>query len=384
MMRPPVPQPRDGLHIVVGAGPRPEAGIAHEVRLLKAALLYADRVTLCSTRSSMYMRGLRFRDLTFDEQLHALPDLIKTVATPAEASLMRAAIAEYTRLSSAGRRTRAEAHKCQHFRDGLIAQFSKLVARTSELATEDGAAGLLDALGSGLVQLHPLNPTAPVDVMVDEFIAAMSGAITSGTSYPLLDDATGRLIDAMVREGMLDVTEGARLRGKSAHLAAMLFNRLPLFETVPVDELLDVRRALDGPLTRFRGALLKLSDTLQAAPWDAEFPADAELLITRDIAPAVEDINAAVRENRLATALVRNAAERPAGVASGTVLGASLSLLVSQTTALPAVIATALASTVGVGLAVQAGYEQWREKQATVERQELYFYYRVGQALGQS
>ena len=375
--------PHRGLHIVVGTGPRPEAGIAHEVRLLKAALLYADRVTLCSTRSSLYMQaGLRLRGLTFDQQLRAFDELIETVGTPEQAAQIRAVIAEYNRLSQSRQPTTEELLRCRRFREGLTAEFSKLVARVTALATEAGAAGLLDALHSGLVELHSLNVAEPTPAVIDEFIAVVGGAVASGSSYPLLDDSTGVLINAMVREGRLDVTDGARLRGKSARLASMLFERLPLFEAASIDELLDVRRALGGPLARFRSAMLNLSDTLRTGPWDKDFPSDAELLITREIGPAVADIEAAVRENRLSTALVRSTAEKPMNVAGGTVLGGALSLVVSQATALPALVAAALGPAVGGGLAVLSGYQQWREKQTTVERHQLYFYYRVGRALG--
>lgn len=372
--------PQGGLHIMIGAAPRPDVGIAHDVRLVKAALLYADHVTLCSTSTSVFMLGLQFRDVPFDEQLRALERVMETRAAPEELALFRAAVVDYRRLTTSKRRTREELLRCQQFRKGLSGEFAHLVTRTTDLASQAGTLGLMQALKSGLVHLHPLNADVSVEAMVDEYIGVVSRAVSTGAAYPLLDDSTGSLIEAMIRDGELRVSDGAQLRGRSARLAAMLFDRLPTFDVAPVDELLDVRRALDGPLSRFRRAMLTLADTLRVAPWDANFPAEAELLITRDIAPAVAEIEEAVRDNGLLAALLR-AADRPARLSQGSVVGGALALLVSQAGALPPAVAASIFTAAGVGLAARAEYEKWRERQRATERHELYFYYRVARAL---
>jgi hypothetical protein len=43
----------DLLHITVGAAPRSDFNLTHELRLLKAGLLYADKVRLCSLSSAV-------------------------------------------------------------------------------------------------------------------------------------------------------------------------------------------------------------------------------------------------------------------------------------------------------------------------------------------
>ena len=66
-----------------------------------------------------------------------------------------------------------------------------------------------------------------------------------------------------------------------------LLRRLPLFEDAPVDEILSIRRELDGSLIRFRDAVARFSDGMRAAGWDPEFVDDAEDVFVREVEPAV-------------------------------------------------------------------------------------------------
>jgi hypothetical protein len=46
------------LHIIIGAAPTGAVSLQHDLRMTKAALLYADRTKLCSPTSSMTLQML--------------------------------------------------------------------------------------------------------------------------------------------------------------------------------------------------------------------------------------------------------------------------------------------------------------------------------------
>jgi hypothetical protein len=110
---------------------------------------------------------------------------------------------------------------------------------------------------------------------------------------------------------------------------------------------------------------------------DPAVAAEAELIITRDVAPAVAAIEESVSENRLSTALARALSDKPYALASGTVL----SLLISQVSALPDVVGAALSGTAALAPAAYDALERWKERQRAVEQHQLYFYYRVDRDL---
>jgi len=55
------------LHITVGAGVNNKFTIAHDLHLLKAALLYADKVKLISLTSSMFVSLLQSMPMSEDD-----------------------------------------------------------------------------------------------------------------------------------------------------------------------------------------------------------------------------------------------------------------------------------------------------------------------------
>lgn len=375
--------PTDGFHIVVGAAPTEAAtsagglSLAHDVRLVKAALLYADRVTLCSVQSGLVLQLLALSGLRDHERLELLDSVADLLPSPADAAAARHGIALVRGISNQRRPSPDERATLARIRRELDRTFADLSTRIVDVAAEAQAGGIVRALNSGLVDLHPFQKGPGGDGIVQEFVDAVAAAVTGGTAYPLLDDATGGLIGAMVREGSLAVPDATQRRGKSARLAAMLFDRLPSFESASVDELLDIRRALDGPLARFRAAMLKMSGTLGGAAWDKDFPGEAELLITGEIAPAVAAIEEAVRDNRLWAPIGRALVDKPIKLAGGT----ALSLLVSHLSALPEVVGAALGGAAALAPGVYDAVERWRERRRTVEQNQLYFYYRVDKDL---
>lgn len=59
---------------------------------------------------------------------------------------------------------------------------------------------------------------------------------------------------------------------EQAAVGSRLVARLPAFPGVPLDEILDLRCDLAAPLGRYRTAVVRLSDRLQAGPFDRDLP----------------------------------------------------------------------------------------------------------------
>ena len=64
-----------------------------------------------------------------------------------------------------------------------------------------------------------------------------------------------------------------------------------------MDEILSIRRELEGPLIRFRAAVTRFSDGMRAAGWDPEFVNEAEDVFVREVEPAVQEIEDTVRDS---------------------------------------------------------------------------------------
>jgi hypothetical protein len=165
-------------------------------------------------------------------------------------------------------------------------------------------------------------------------------------------------------------------RGKHSVLAGKLLERLPLFHEATIDEILDIRKELEQPLIRFRSGVIGFSREMQHAGWDKGFPAEADLVFYERVAPAVLEIEEAIKTSKSLLALSNRLLNKP--LASGGVL----SVLLSQITELPMLASVALLGGAAAAAAtVGSTYYDIVQDRKTAEQNQLYFYYRAGQHL---
>jgi hypothetical protein len=170
------------------------------------------------------------------------------------------------------------------------------------------------------------------------------------------------------------LSEETLKNAKEISLAVDLFARLPTFETASIDEILDIRRELNSPLIAFRSQVIELADQIHAAPWDKDFPREAERLVRRGIEPAILHLEEDIRSNRLLSKLGYKILKDPLEVGGATGLG----FLVGS---FGGVAASFLGAAAGIGIAALDVYREWKEKRKELERNQVYFYYQAGQRL---
>jgi hypothetical protein len=372
------------FHITIGAAPQPVELLAHDLRLVKAALLYADGVKLCSPASSLVLSVLAIGELTPKQQL----DFLETVAPLLVRKKQDAdnLLAGLSRYRSLGQKKRLNRHELV-FRLGFEAHLKRQWVEIREIAyktAEDaGAEGIIRALASGVLELHTFStPTHAEDMsdrMVSEFVEVVTKAMSDGTTYPLFDDGTGGLVSAGIREGKLAVSDAHVARARHIGLAAHLLERLPLFDLATIQEILDIRRELDRPLVRFRRAMIQFSEKIKTASWDKDFPMEAEQVFYREVEPAVLDIEDAIRSNSYLATLVRKIADKPLLVPGGS----ALALVVSQLSFLPDIAALCLGIGTAASPVVYDVRREWRQKQQAIEQNSLFFYYGARERLTQ-
>ncbi len=205
-----------------------------------------------------------------------------------------------------------------------------------------------------------------------DFLDSVGAAVISGDTFPLFDDGTGNLVQAAIREGQLAVGPPASLRGKVVGLASDMLGRLPLFDSVSMKELLEIRHELEPHLLRFRSAVMSYARAIETAQWDPGFKEEAELVFREKVAPAILDIEDAVKSNALIRALLsRSTRTLMVGTTSG------LGLLLSGVAELSDIAATALGFGIGTAAVGGQAISEWRDKHRAIERNQLYFYFRA-------
>lgn len=361
------------LHITVGVAPSSNLDLTHELRLLKAALLYADKVKLCSISSTMLLLVAGLGQLDEDGTL----ELIKQVAESLgkDPAAISASIEAYKALRKKRRRNRQELIALNLQKHNLDRTRSELKQVAENIFTEAKGKGLISALQSEAVEVQWFDITKK-DVVRDYF-DVIAESIVSDETYPLLDDSTSDLVQAAIRENKIVPLGTSTAKAKQAGLSADLFSRLPLFDEATIDEIIDIRKELQRPLVRFRSAIIGFSRDIQDAPWERAFSQEVDQIFLERIQPAVLEIEDAYRSNPLLLKLISNFAQKPLGLLGSSALG----LLISQASQLPMIVSQALSLSAGAVVIGLDAVHDWQEKNRKIEKNQLYFYYKVGKSL---
>lgn len=228
----------------------------------------------------------------------------------------------------------------------------------------------MKAVDSGVAELQGFQVTDPEEA-VRSFVEQITTAVLSGETYPLLDAGTGELLSKLIADP--DAQSSAAVAGRHVHLAAHLFERLPIFERASVSELLDIRSELQKPLVRFRSAMLASAEKIASAPWEKGFSREAETLILRDVEPSVLELEELVRDARLRKHILTTVAEGDWKLtAAGT-----FALGVTHLAGAPGLVSAMMGASMPVVPLVSRIVSNWRAAYGKAEGHPLYFYYQL-------
>lgn len=360
------------MHLTVGVGP-PAALTRIDVGLplVKAALLYGDRVTLCSPAASVLERlrrddppGLRARlvtlaglsaDLGLGDAPARLGDLLDVGRI--DGDVARITVAEWW------------------------SEYRCLLAQT---LASSGLDDLSHAVAAGRLTVETLGtgPVAhPADLMrsaAEVYAGRVSDAVATGDTTPLLDAETARGIGSALASGRLAVSSPRIDRARDGGLAAHVLQRLPLFERATVPEVLDIRADLAAPLARFRAAVTDFADAVASPAWDPDFATEADRVYHRSVAPAVADIEDAVASVGYLRELTARYAERPHQFVP--VAAPLLTVAVASADVVSQAVAASLS---GLSLAANAA-QAWhacRDARREIQGRRLFFVYAAGRRM---
>jgi hypothetical protein len=361
----------DLLHITVGAAPQSGLDLTHELRLLKAGLLYADKVTLCSLSSALMAVLPYFTTWQDKDMLEFTYRTAKALNQNPES--VRIFIEQYQHLQKKKFRTRQELIALQEIKrdfELLRLEFSEQI---KQLLIDANAEGLFSAIQSGLVEIQSFDFGKNRRNEVEQYISAITKTVLSGDTYPLLDDETGSLVKLIIEAGKIVPLGTTITKAKQAGLSSSLFEKLPLFDEASVDDIIQIRKELDKPLTRFRSAIAGFSRKIEHEPWEKEFPHEVEQIFIEHVEPAILEIDDAYKSNKFIFSLVKKVADKPLVLPSTSAIG----LLMSQASNTPNIITQSLSLAAGGAIIGLEAVQDWRQKNQEIEKNQLYFYYRV-------
>lgn len=286
------------VHVTVATVPKADIAesLEHDAALVKAALLYADHVTLASPNALMMagVAGLTVPDS--QDRRDALMGVLSGLPEGAAASEV------YEDLRRRRHRLTPRERLLLRQIESTLKDSGDEVASTVEgMLEQAGMPELQAAMTAGVLGIHLLGledakPDEFSDKVIDGLTAVLTAAV-SGTvrTFPMFDDGTGDLVSSMIADGL--ITDARATRSNEIGAAGRLIGQLEAFPNAGMDVVLDVREQLTKPLVRFRAALARASGEIESPAWKTEELArEVEDLYRREVAPALADLEEAMHE----------------------------------------------------------------------------------------
>ncbi len=368
------------VHVTVATVPRGDitGSLAHDAALVKAALLYADHVTLASPNAIMLAGVAGLTNPDSQDRRDALMSMASVLPGSEDA------VALYHDLKR--RRTKlspAERLVLSRIEQVLKTSGDEMAETVSGMLQTAGMPELQVAIEAGVLGIHMLDldqaaPDEFATCVIDGLVKVLTDAVSSTSrTFPMFDDGAGSLVKSMVAEGL--VTDVRASRSKEAGAAGQLIAQLEAFPAAEMDVVLDVRKQLKLPLVRFRSALARVSREIESPAWEsAAFGREVDDLYRQHVAPALAELTEAMQQLGALPTLRRVASD------SKTVVSASALFL---TAAAGVGLAQLPNAVFGLGAAgsITAAASSEAERRSQVRRQlqsnDFYFLYAAGRQL---
>jgi len=339
-----------------------ELNINEEIRLIKASLLYADKVLLISFipiifYSIPYWIDQFSKDIEMQQKMENIKsemvrELLHVAKEKKELKSKIDEIQDYLK----DKNTDFESAFKEEINKSLGRLSNAFYSAMNEVTSKMGIKKLDPAINSGLLDIYTIGKSRIPE-----------------KTYPLLDENALNLIKANIEEGKLNIPDVDSEKIKQIGFVFDVFKRLPNFENATISEILDIRKVLDKPLIRFRSAIIEMSDCIRYKPWDEGFYYDVEKLFYHRIEPAVLEIEEECKSNKYLTKLLNVVAKRPWEIPACGIGGAIISKLAEVSN----ISTTAIGMVVGAGAVTYQSLNEWKEKTKEIETNQMFFYYKT-------
>jgi len=360
--------------------------IDRELEHVKAALLYADKVTLISPVAYLYTK-LRSNDSKADiRQAVRVTNYILPFIENIEPELYskcKDLMAQLSPIVYSKQYKAIPYLKRLEFNKAMGTFLTQIDEKLSEMLGTEQISELNLLLKSEKLVLqrfeHSLGDT---DGCISEYFRMLTKSIKS--SYPLFDELSSDLMSSAIEARIVRLSDVDRRKITHASLSDNFLHRLPSFETASVDEILDIRKELNDPLIRFRSKMIDYSDTLQSLPWDQDFEENCSILYSKEVAPAVLEIEELTKENGFLKNLGREIVSDDNFFKStgGLVIGiAAAGIIPTFTQTISSDTTILAAGGTWAATKVADAYAKYAEKKRKIEKKDLFFYYKAGNML---
>ena len=375
-----------GLRLVVATSPSDfDDGrfLAHDLQLIRSALLYADTVELLSPAALMVGSVAVLEQAGGDGWMALLSslddDTLTHLGVDGDLTEWRQAVAGYQALSSLPRAERrrllgqhnAGMQQARNEFERLVRSPGGVSKTLNVILEKAGAPELVEAVESGVLTLNWdfMELGADTDTQIAQYTDKLKSLLSSPNEHLLLDDRIGGIARSLLEEGHVVPHDLTFDRATRSQVGTGLVSRLPAFPNASVASVLKARVELSEALTNYRAGVTKVSERIRSGPFDESLQHEVTDLWRDEVAPAVDRLS----KDLSSTRLLRDAAVNLAVDAKTAMSAAAMFFGVDTFTHVHQALAAGAAGLPVVGKAAASAYKESADRRDASHRHEFFY-----------
>jgi hypothetical protein len=305
-----------GLRLVVATSPADfENGhfLAHDLQMVRSALLYADTVELLSPAAVMVGSVAALESADGDAWLSVFDSMddssLASLGVDGDPAQWKATLAEYRQISALPRAERrralgahnAELQRLKKEMERYIRGADGPADMLREILETAGAPELVEAVESGALTLSWdfMSLDADTDTQIEQYAERLRLLLASPNEHLLLDERMAGIAREMIEEGQVTPHDLVLSRAARSQLGTGLVSRLPAFPNASVSSVLQARGELADALSAYRRGVARISEKVRSGPFDEGMHSEVTDVWRDEVQPAVNRLRADLSRTRL-------------------------------------------------------------------------------------
>lgn len=277
----------------------PDQGLSLEkdIRLVKLALLYSDKVTLISPKTSMIIGAIQMGNLNENQRLSFIKEVGPIIDPEFSVSQWDELLKTVKDLKKKKNRSKSERAILGKFKSIMKKLEKDFFGVAEKFYSDSKFEQLMPLIDSENLELKEFDFAAMDD---ERFVEYMSNEIhevlsQSGSKYPIFDELMGDLAHRYSEEKELSFQEQNPLE---IQMGKEIILQLPNIDRISVEELLILKNEMESELSRFKGAILDFSKDLESTPFSVEANHEIKKQYEYHIKPELTTLRSQMDENK--------------------------------------------------------------------------------------
>lgn len=296
------------INFSISVVPTSEININNEIKLLKSVLLYADDITVNSLTATMLnvIDSIKVDKRSVIEMVDIM-EKVNPFIKMSDSNLSQEItntinqVKAITPLLKKKYRNKYEilaVNKLKKPSPELEKEFDGVINIVNDILDSSGYTEILKANNFLKFEKYKSDVDNTDDIMKEYFNKVLEST-TSLSNFPVFDAGTADLVRLYEQEN--EITKSKPYLEKNSHGAIIsnMFLNLPALDFISVEQLIELRSALEKYLINFRKAIYEFSEKVGCTQWDEEFQYKTNKLYVSEVLPQVEELEQRIKENSL-------------------------------------------------------------------------------------